>query len=130
MITLDEYQALISDLLDELPPEFFQELSGGVIVSKATIIPDYAQERQDLYILGLYKIFSPGVRQIILYKGSFDRAYPYAGQGEAKGILRGVLRHEFRHHLEFLAGIHDSTSLEAADEREKREYLARRQTNK
>ena len=128
MISISEYKALVSDLLDELPTEFFRELSGGVIVSDATMIPDYAQEN-DLFTLGLYKTFSPGVRQIILYKGSFDRAYPYAGPEEACSILRGVLRHEFRHHLEFLAGIHDSTSLEAADAREKREYLARRLTN-
>jgi len=124
MITTTEYKALVSDLLDELPQEFFRELSGGVIVSEATLIPSYAQQN-DLYTLGLYKIFSPGVRQIILYKGSFDRAYPYAGQEEARELLRSVIRHEFRHHLEFLAGVHDSTSLEAADEKEKREYLAR-----
>ena len=125
MITMDEYKALISGLLDELPKEFFRELSGGVIVSEAAVIPDYAKNN-DLYTLGLYKVFFPGVRQIILYKGSFDRTYPFAGPEEARELLRGVLRHEFRHHLEFLAGIHDSTSLEAADERKKREYLARR----
>lgn len=128
MISTSDYKALVSDLLDELPTEFFRELSGGVIVSDATMIPDYAQEN-DLFTLGLYKIFSPGVRQIILYKGSFDRAYPQAGPEEAREVLRGVIRHEFRHHLEFLAGIHDSTSLEAVDEREKRKYLARRPPN-
>lgn len=127
MITTTEYKALVSELLDELPAEFFRDLSGGVIVSEATLIPSYAQQN-DLYTLGMYKIFSPGVRQIVLYKGSFDRAYPQAGLEEARELLRGVLRHEFRHHLEYLAGIHDSTSLEAEDAREKREYLARRGT--
>lgn len=125
MISMADYKSILSDLLDELPPEFFRELSGGVIVSDAVVIPDYAQGK-DLYTLGLYKLFAPGVRQIVLFKGSFDRAYPRAAPEEAREILRGVLRHEFRHHLEFLAGIHDSTSLEAADEREKREYLRRR----
>ena len=128
MISLDEYKSIVSDLLDELPGEFFRELSGGVIVSDATLVPSYARVN-DLFTLGLYKIFSPGVRQIILYKGSFDRAYPQATLQEAKKILRGVIRHEFRHHLEYLAGIHDSTSLEAVDEREKRKYLARRPPN-
>ena len=128
MISTSDYKALVSDLLDELPDEFFRELSGGVIMSEATIVPSYAQEN-DLFTLGLYKIFAPGVRQIILYKGSFDRAYPQATLQEAKKILRGVIRHEFRHHLEYLAGIHDSTSLEAADEREKRKYLAGRPPN-
>lgn len=123
MIGIEEYRQIVSELLDELPKAFFKELSGGVIVSEATIVPDYARGN-DLYTLGRYRIYS-GVRQIVMYKGSFDCAYPYADAAAAKPILRGVLRHEFRHHLEFLGGIHDSTSLEAADAREKRAYLDR-----
>ena len=123
MIGIEEYRTIVSELLDELPKEFFRELSGGVIVSEAYVIPDYARGN-DLYTMGLYKIYS-GVRQIILYKGSFDRAYPQADAEQARTILRSVLRHEFRHHLEFLGGLHDSSSLEAEDERKKREYLAR-----
>ena len=46
-------------------------------------------------------------------------------ESQAREILRGVLRHEFRHHLEFLGGIHNSSSLEAEDERRKRAYLER-----
>ena len=122
MISIEEYKKIVTELMDELPEEFFRELSGGVIVSEALVIPDYAHGN-DLYTLGLYKVFS-GVRQIVMYKGSFDRAYPHADATEARKILRGILRHEFRHHLEFLGDIHDSTSLEAEDEREKREYLA------
>ena len=123
MLTLTEYKQIVSELLDELPAEFFRELSGGVIVSEASVVPDYA-EGNDLFIMGHYKIYS-GVRQIILYKGSFDRVYPNAGIEEAKTILRGVLRHEFRHHLEFLGGMHNRESLEAEDEREKLAYLDR-----
>ncbi len=122
MISVAEYKKIVSELLDELPAEFFRELSGGVIVSEAAVVPDYAQGN-DLYIMGLYKVFS-GVRQIILYKGSFDRVHPWADAGEARTVLRGVLRHEFRHHLEYLGGIHGPSSLEAEDKREKRAYLA------
>ena len=74
--------------------------------------------------MGLYTLYA-GVRQIIIYKGSFDRVYPYASAEDARTILRGVLRHEFRHHIEFLGGIHNSESLEAEDARKKRAYLAR-----
>ena len=123
MISIEEYRSIVSELMDELPEEFYRGLTGGVIVSEALVIPDYAHGN-DLYTMGLYKVFS-GVRQIIMYKGSFDRAYPHADVTEARKILRGVLRHEFRHHLEFLGGIHDSSSLEAEDEREKQAYLAR-----
>ena len=123
MITIEEYRKIISELLDELPEEFFRELSGGVIVSEAAAIPDYAHG-DDIRTLGLYKVFS-GVRQIIMYKGSFDRVYPHVDADEAREVLRGVLRHEFRHHMEALGGIRSASSLEAEDEREKRAYLAR-----
>ena len=123
MISLEDYQSIISELMDELPEEFFRELSGGVIVSEAVVVPDYARGG-DLYTMGQYQELS-GLRQIIMYKGSFDRVYPYADAAQAREILRGILRHEFRHHLEFLGGIHNSSSLEAEDEREKQEYLSR-----
>ena len=123
MISTEAYKAIISDLMDELPEAFFRELTGGVIMSEALVIPDYAREN-DLYTLGQYQVCY-GVRQIVMYKGSFDRLYPHADAAEAREILRGVLRHEFRHHIEFLGGIRNSSSLEAEDERQKQAYLAR-----
>ncbi len=123
MISTEEYRAIVSDLLDELPEAFFRELTGGVIMSEALVIPDYARD-DDLYTLGQYQVCY-GVRQIVMFKGSFDRLYPQADVPAAREILRGILRHEFRHHIEFLGGIHNSSSLEAEDERKKRAYLAR-----
>ena len=123
MITTEEYRGIISDLLDELPEAFFRELTGGVILSEALVIPDYARGN-DLYTLGQYQVCY-GLRQIVMFKVSFDRLYPQADVEKAREILRGVLRHEFRHHIEFLGGIHNSASLEAEDERQKQAYLAR-----
>ena len=123
MIGIEEYRRIVLELMDELPDEFFRELSGGVIVSEASPVPDYAKAN-DLYTMGLYQIYS-GVRQITMYKGSFDRVHPNADAAQAKNILRGVLRHEMRHHLESLGGVHDASSLEAADARQKQAYLAR-----
>ena len=122
MISIEEYKNIVSELMDELPKEFFDKLTGGIIVSEAMVIPDYARGN-DLYTLGQYQVYS-GLRQITLFKGSFDRTYPLADADEARGILRGVLRHEFRHHLESLGGVHNSSSLEAEDERKKQEYLS------
>ena len=121
MVSLEEYKKIISELMDELPEAFFQKLSGGVIVSEAVVMPDYAQGN-DLYTMGEYQIYF-GIRQIVMYKGSFDRAYPLADAVRARELLRGILRHEFRHHLEYLGGIHNSSSLEAQDERDKQTYL-------
>lgn len=123
MISTEEYKAILSDLMDELPEAFFRELTGGVILSEALVIPDYAREN-DLYTLGQYQVCY-GLRQIVMFKGSFDRLYPQADASQAREILRGILRHEFRHHIEFLGGIHNSSSLEAEDARKKRDYLAR-----
>ena len=122
MLSMEEYRGIVSQLLDELPEAFFRELNGGVILSDNVEIPPYAL-KNDLYVMGKYLQYS-GIRQIALYKGSFDRVYPHANADQARDILRGVLRHEFRHHLEFLAGVHDASSLEAQDEREKRAYLS------
>ena len=123
MIGIEEYRNIVLDLMDELPEEFFRDLSGGVIVSEASALADYAV-RNDVYLMGEYLVYS-GIRQIVLFKGSFDRVYPLADADEAKRILRGVLRHEFRHHLESLGGVHNSSSLEAEDARKKAAYLAR-----
>ena len=122
MISIAEYKRILQELLDELPEPFFRELSGGVTVSEAMVIPDYARGN-DLYTLGQYQV-SFGIRQIVMFKGSFDRVYPRADAAEAKELLRGMLRHEFRHHLEALGHVHNSPSLEAEDERAKQAYLA------
>lgn len=122
MIRMEEYKAIISELIDELPEEFFRALTGGVIVSEALVIPEYARGN-DIYTLGQYQVYS-GMRQIVMYKGSFDRLYSQAGAEEARNILRRILRHEFRHHIEFLGGLHNSSTLEAEDERKKQAYLS------
>jgi hypothetical protein len=121
MIGMEEYRAILAELLDELPAEFFRDLTGGVITSEALVIPDYARG-SDLFTLGQYQVYA-GVRQIVLFKGSFDRLYPQADAAEAKTLLRGVLRHEFRHHIEYLGHLRNSSTLEAEDARRKQAYL-------
>ena len=51
MLKEEEYSRIVSELLDELPAEFFRELSGGVIVSEAVKIPSYARG-DDLFTPG------------------------------------------------------------------------------
>ena len=60
MISIEEYRKIISELIDELPEVFFRKLSGGVIVSEATAVPDYARG-DDLYAMGQDQI-STGMR--------------------------------------------------------------------
>ena len=123
MICIEVFAAIVSELLDEFPEEFFRKLSGGVVVSEETMLSDWSADG-NVYTVGQYRFFS-GVRQIAVYKGSFERVYPQADVAEAREILRGILRHEFRHHLESLGGIFNSDSLKAEDDRKKSEYLSR-----
>ena len=66
MISTEEYKAIISDLMDELPEEFFRDLTGGVIMSEALVIPDYARGN-DLCAPGQHQVYC-GVRQIVIEK--------------------------------------------------------------
>ena len=97
MISLEEYKKIISELLDELPEAFFQKLSGGVIVSEAAVIPYYARGN-DLYTLGEYQIYS-GIRQIVMFKGSFDRIYPSVMNSVIIWNIwaASIIRHRWKH---------------------------------
>ena len=74
MISFEEYRDIVSELMDELPDEFFRELSGGVVASEATVIPNYAQGN-DLFTLGQYQVFSR-VRQIAPSTGRIPKRTP------------------------------------------------------
>ena len=114
------FRGIVSELLDELPREFFKDLSGGVIVSEtAKVSPD--ARANGLYALGTYTV-GPSGRQIAIYYGSFKLLYGRLSGGNLKKIVRETVRHEFRHHLEFLAGMHGADSLEAEDKRRLDEY--------
>jgi hypothetical protein len=65
-------------------------------------------------------------RYIAIYYGSFARVYGHLSKEQLAGQLAGTLKHEFRHHLESLAG---QRGLEIEDEKYLENYL-HRQRNK
>ena len=123
MIDAELFENIVSELLDELPEAFFKELSGGVLISDEALRPDYAVA-DDIFVFGEYRM-SPLGRQVVIFRGSYERVFPNAGEQFLRQDLRRVIRHEFRHHMEFLSGIKGRTSLVAEDEREKNDYLRR-----
>ncbi|NLA86111.1 MAG: hypothetical protein GX847_02270, partial [Clostridiales bacterium] len=62
-------------------------------------------------------------RYITIYFGSFMKVYGHLSGGKIKEKLRRTVRHEFRHHMESLAGTDD---LERID----RKYIADYQTGR
>lgn len=119
---IDKFQAMLAEMLDELPEPFFEELHGGVIVSPRCKENPHSRGG-DLYILGEYHHSHAMGNQIVIYYGSFMRLYGKAAGQTFERELRAVLRHEFRHHMENRAG---ERGLEIEDERQLREYLEMR----
>ena len=121
MIELEEFLEMVEELSGEIPPEFFEELNGGVrVLSECKINPQAINE--DLFILGEYHHSSAMGSHIIIYYGSFMKIYGHLSSAEIKDRTRKTLRHEFRHHLERRSGIKD---LEREDELFLKKYLNR-----
>jgi len=125
MMSIDEMHETLDELAEELPEEFYKELNGGIVLlPQAKENPD-ALKPGDLYILGEYHHGGGMGNYIKIYYGSFERVYGALPDAAMKRQLRKTLRHEFRHHLEFLAGDHSSRSLEAEDARFMQAYYER-----
>lgn len=106
MISIDRAETILNELAEELPPEVFRDLSGGInLLPESKRHPEAADGM--LYILGEY-IFDPKLgRRINIYYGSFERMFPNADDDQMRERLRETLRHEFVHHVEGLAGEND-----------------------
>lgn len=103
MVSLEKAEDMLADLIDELPEAFFEELNGGVcLIPEAKPDPDFPGE--DLYILGEYCEDGCLGRSIVIYYGSFEPVFGDMSPLEFRRELRDTLRHEFRHHVESLAG--------------------------
>jgi len=122
MITIDEAQDILEKVAEGLPHEFYKELNGGII-----LLPDVRRSREpwakNLYTLGEYSVSHSMGRYIAIYYGSFEHVFgAYASEEEIAEELRKTLIHEFRHHMEDLAGEND---LEKEDEERLRIYKDR-----
>ncbi len=119
-VSLDTFSDMLDELASELPVCFYEKLNGGVVVSEAAN-PHPKARNNDLYVLGEYYNDYQMGRYIVMYYGSFMRLFPHAAPEKLKTEMRKTLRHEFRHHMESLAGERD---LEIEDEEALRRYLS------
>ncbi len=122
MITLDEMEAMLNELAEELPKEIYKGLNGGIV-----LLPESKENpigrSNDLYILGEYHGGGMLGRYITIYYGSFMRVFGNLNREAIKGKLMHTLKHEFVHHLESMAGERD---LEIEDARFISDYLKRK----
>lgn len=121
-MTIDIMNDILNDLCDELPLEFFEELSGGIAVSESIKYNPVSNDN-DLYILAEYQSGGGMGRHILFYYDSIIRVFWHLNDAQLKDELRKILRHEFRHHVEALSGVKD---LEYEDERFIENYLLKK----
>ena len=103
-MTFEEAGDRLDELAEEFPPEFYQELNGGIsLLPEAKADPAFPPG--EMYVLGEYCHDQMG-RYINLYYGSFAALAEMEGWTEAdwEEELYGTLAHEFTHHVEGLAG--------------------------
>jgi len=107
-ITFDEVGAMLDEIAEEIPEDFYRELNGGIVLLPETKRHREGSKTGSLFILGEYHNDRKGMgglgRYIAIYYGSFIRLYAYYPPERQREELRRVLIHEFTHHIESLAG--------------------------
>ena len=128
MIDIDSFFEMLNEVCEELPDDFFRELHYGVQLSEEYKLSPYA-ENGDIVIMGEYTRSGRG-NKITIYYGSFARTCGWMPEEQLKDRLRGVVRHEFRHHMENLAGMYGADSLEHEDREEMKDIISARMQTK
>ena len=118
MISLAGFNRILSEAADEMPPDFFDDLNGGIrLLPEWKIHPEAVHG--DLYILGEYHYDSVMGRNIAIYYGSFIRTYGNLDENLLRERIVHTLKHEFRHHLESMGG---TKELEIEDRKQNEKY--------
>ena len=124
MVDIDRFYELLNEVCEELPDDFFRELHYGVHLSEECRYSPYADDGS-MVILGDYTRSNNG-NKITIYYGSFAQTCGWMSEEQLKGKLRATVRHEFRHHMENLAGVYGADSLEHEDREEIRKMIDRK----
>jgi hypothetical protein len=126
MIRIEEMEEMLEEIAAGLPEDLFRELNGGII-----LLPESKLHKNsignDLFTLGEYRREVGLGKYIAIYFGSFMRVYGHLPAGQLKEKLESTVKHEFRHHLEYMAGEYD---LEIEDALQIEEYKKRKNKKK
>jgi len=117
MLTFEEAQYALDELVNALPPAIFKDLNCGVSLVEGTLY-----DGNGLLVLGQYHVQPHGLgRYVTIYYGSIMLAHGHLPPDMFKEKLKYVLHHELTHHLESLAG---DRSLEIKDAHDVRRMLS------
>ena len=119
ILSFDEAGALLDEMAEEFPPEFYDELNGGI-----ALLPEAKEDSEgepgELYIMGEYCNDMMG-KYINLYYGSFAALLADEDEETWKDEIFATVAHEFTHHMEDTAGLHALDDKDAEFLRQARE---------
>lgn len=102
-VDIDRVTDLLTAIANEVPDEIFNNLNLGILVSEEVKINEESKPGLPLYTLGIYSKSQMG-RQIVIYYGSFMRAFGDLDESDLKVKLAETLKHELLHHMESQGG--------------------------
>ena len=109
--TYEEMGDRMERVAQEFPAAFFAELNGGILLEEDAM-PDPEFPEGDMYVMGEYINDLLG-RQIQLYYGSFAALLGEENEEVWKNEIFDTMAHEFTHHMEDTAGLHDLDDADA-----------------
>ena len=95
----------LEEIARQFPDAFFEDLDGGIQLEEEAL-PDPDFPPGEMYIMGEYVPDSLG-RYILLYYGSFAALLEEEDEEVWKDEIFATVAHEFTHHLEEDAGLHN-----------------------
>ncbi len=113
MISIDEMEVILEEIVHSIPKEVFKGLNGGVLLLPETKLNPMSLAN-DLYIMGEYHHGGVLGRYITLYYGSFKQVYGNLSKDQLSEKLMATVKHELVHHLETMAGERDLEYEDAA----------------
>lgn len=124
--SIEQMNKLLSEILDEIPKVFFDDLHGGILLIPEAKCHAESEPNRPLFIMGEYSRSRLG-NQIKIYYGSFEKVYPKATEAKLRELLKKTLIHEFTHHLEYKAGL---KALEVEDAKQLHRYRSKKSGQK
>ena len=89
MMTIDEMQTLLEEIVEELPDAFFAGLNGGILLLEDTVLAPEAVD-EDLYTMGEYCEDPLMGSYIVLYYGSFVQICQDMTDDEIRSEIRRI----------------------------------------
>ena len=101
----------LEEIAAQFPEAFYEELDGGIQLEEAAL-PDPDFPEGEMYVMGEYVHDFLG-RYILLYYGSFAALLAEEDEDVWRDEIFATVAHEFTHHMEDTAMLHDLDDADA-----------------